>query len=121
MVVRLTGMRLTGKGRLKRAHREQLERSCKNQVLRCYMGTGDTAENAIRAFCREIREDQLPCHADLAGLGAFPVPPKSVVLTFERLMDELESVGMGLEEFEDMWCLQGHYYLDGTRAGRDDA
>lgn len=117
MILRLSGMQTTGKGKLSVKQKEQLERSCRFQILKDYVGIGDDEQRIISEVCRQIREDQIPSHAELAGIGAFSVPDNSVIVEFERLDDTLEVAGVWPDDFEGCWRLYGRFTLDGKREG----
>ena len=117
MLLRLSGMTLTGKGRLSSPQKQQLERSCRFQILKDYIGIGDNEQRIVSEVCRQIREDQIPSHAELAGIGAFPVPANAIVVEFERLDDSLEVAGIWPDDFEGCWRLYGRFTLDGKREG----
>ena len=117
MILRLSGMQTTGKGKLSVKQKAQLERSCRFQILKDYVGIGDDEQRIVIEVCRQIREDQIPSHAELAGIGAFPVPANSVIVEFERLDDTLEVAGVWPDDFEGCWRLYGRFTLDGKRKG----
>lgn len=116
MILRLTSMQTDSKGlhRVPRLYHEQLKRSCRCQLKGLIMATGTLEEDARKAICRLVREDQLQSHLAWANLPEYKIPARAIVLNLERLCDDLEKVGIFPEDFDDHWMFHGRFFLDGT-------
>lgn len=123
MLIRLIEMtpHEPGMKKVRKAYRPLLERSCRHQLKNCLMAIGSTPERAIGALCDMIRSDQLPCHMDLAGLSPVRVNPRAIIISVERLDEDIDTAGIFPDDFDDRWTFIGRFFLDGTRVNKESS
>jgi len=121
MLIRLIAMtpHEPGMKKVPKAYRPLLESSCKYQITDCLIATGSNEERARLALCEMIRNDQLMCHMDLAGLKPRAVNPRALVVALERLDEDIDTAGIFPDDFTDRWTFHGRFFLDGTAVPKD--
>jgi len=123
MLIRLIEMtpHEPGMKKVPKAYRPLLESSCRHQLKSCLMAIGLTPERAIGALCDMIRSDQLQCHMDLAGLKPVRVNPRAIIISVERLDEDIDTAGIFPDDFDDRWTFIGRFFLDGTRINKESS